>query len=114
MIISVFKLLPGINHHSEVLTILRSVVTATLVKPGCQDCGVYEEFDTNHSVLYLETWDSEAEFNRHLQSSLYLRVLNAIELCRKKPDLCFYHTGAAEHMELIQTLRGADSETGQD
>ncbi len=87
------------------LTILRSVQGPTQAQPHCQSCGVYEEDGFAEAVLYVERWDSEPEFERHVRSELYRRVLAAFELSNKAPEIKFDYVSKSRGMDLIEALR---------
>jgi quinol monooxygenase YgiN len=109
MVISLIRLIPIPEKREAILLILESMIPATLAKPGCIECGVYEEYDADRSILYSEQWLSEEELNRHIQSGLYLRVLTAIDLAKNQPQVCFHHVSNTDCESLIEALR---SESG--
>jgi quinol monooxygenase YgiN len=88
------------------LTILRSVQGPIEAQPHNQCCQVYEEDGFEGAVLYLERWDSEPEFERHVRSELYRRILAALEFSRKPPEVIFDYVTSTKGMELIEALRG--------
>lgn len=105
MIISVLRLLPISDQREAVLRILRSITAETMAKPGCTDCGVYEGYDYNPWIVYVEEWSSDEELHRHIQSQLYFRVLTAMDLSKDEPQISFHHVSTTEHLELIESLR---------
>jgi quinol monooxygenase YgiN len=105
MIISLIRLIPCPDKREVILRILQSMIPATLAKPGCEDCSVYEEYDAEQSILYSEQWQSEKDLNRHIQSNLYLRVLNAIDFAKDQPQVSFHHVTTTESEALIESLR---------
>jgi quinol monooxygenase YgiN len=56
-------------------------------------------------MWYLERWRSAEELHRHIQSNLYLGVLNAIDLANGPPDISFYEVSGTKSMELVVALR---------
>lgn len=105
MVISTLRIFPAHDQRRDVLTILRSVLGPTQAKPHCQSCGVYEEDGFQGAVLYMERWDSEPEFERHVRSELYRRILAAVELSRKPPEIAFDFASKTKGMDLIEDLR---------
>lgn len=105
MVISLIRLIPISDKREAVLRILQSMVPATLAKPGCMECGVYEEYDADQSILYSEQWRSEEDLNRHIQSGLYLRVLTAIDFAKNQPQVFFHHVSNTDCQTLIEVLR---------
>ena len=79
------------------------------LKRGCLGCGIYEECDKGLSILYLEQWRSKEENHLHIQSKLYLRLLNAMDLGRKAPEIVFLEVPDTKGIDLIEALRGEAS-----
>jgi len=105
MIIAVLRLLPLTNQREAILQILESMMAETSAKLGCTSCGVYEGTGFNRLIVYVEEWTSEEELHRHIQSTLYLRLLTTMDLCEDQPEISFHHVAQTEHLELIETLR---------
>jgi quinol monooxygenase YgiN len=91
----------------QVLNILRSVQGPTQVKPHCVAARLFEEDGYDESILYVECWDSEEEFERHVRSDLYRRILEAMELSRQAPELNFHRVTATQGIERVAALRDA-------
>ncbi len=58
-------------------------------------------------ILYAEQWRSEEAIFHHIRSSLYRRVLGAMEFSTRAPEVSFYFVSHTRGMELIHDLRGA-------
>lgn len=111
VVISMLRLYPPRDQRRHVLTILRSVQGPTEAQPHCNYCGIYEEDGFEETILYLERWDSEPDFERHVRSDLYRRILAAVELSRTPPDLAFHYIAATKGVELIEALRNEHGQT---
>lgn len=83
------------------------------VQPHCQSCRIYEEDDLENAVLYMERWDSEAEFERHIRSELYRRILTGVEFSRKTPEIAFHYVSTTKGIGLVEALR-CERETTDD
>lgn len=105
MMISLLQLVPAARKREAVLDILTSVENLTRVKTGCINCAVYERCTDEREILYIEQWRSKEELYRHIRSNLYLRVLAAMELAMRVPDLRFHEVSEPTGMELIRSLR---------
>ena len=70
-------------------------------------CRLYEEDGSEETVLYVEQWESEEDLQRHIRSDLYRRILEAMELSCRSPEVAFHSVSATAGMELIEALRGA-------
>ena len=106
MIISLLKLSPIPSKRQAILDLLRFVETEVRQKRGCLGCGIYDECDESGTILYLEQWRSKEENHLHIQSKLYLRLLNAMDLGRKAPEIVFLEVSDTKGFDLIEALRG--------
>lgn len=113
MILSILKIFPLPAKEQEVLEILLSVRGPTLAASGCLECSIYEEHDDEHAILYLEKWQSRRLMLSHIRSPLYPRVLKALELSDRQPEISFYEIGVSQGIELIERERSSVSETPQ-
>ncbi len=57
------------------------------------------------AIFSLEKWQSAEALYRHILSSLYSRVLEAMELSREPPEVSFLKIANIKGMELIEGLR---------
>lgn len=111
VVISTLRIFPSRDERRQLLAILRSVQGPTLAQPHCQSCRVYEEDGFEHAILYIERWDSEAEFERHVRSELYRRILAAVEVSHKQPEISFDYVSHTRGMDLIEALRNKPEPT---
>jgi len=105
MIIASIRIDPMPGKRLSVLEILMSVKTMTRLKHGCIYCNIYEEHDDGQKILYIEKWQARDDMYQHIRSNLYLRVLNAIELASKLPEICFHEDSETAGIELIEAIR---------
>ena len=106
MIISTLRLFPSREQRRSLLALLRSVQGPTQAQAHCLECRIYEEDGYDDAILYMETWDSDPEFQRHVCSDSYRRVLAAVEVSRMPPEIAFHQVSVTKGLELIQELRG--------
>ena len=106
MIISTLIITPMTDKQQAVMEILMSVKTITCLKRGCIQCDIYEEYDGDgQKILYMEKWQTKEDMYNHIRSNLYLRVLNAIELGNKPPEVCFHEDSETMGIGLIEAIR---------
>lgn len=105
MVIASFRLFPGPDQRPELLRILRAVQGPTAFQPHCISCQLYEEDGYEPSVLYLEHWDSDSEFQRQARSDRYRQVLEAVELSRREPEIRFHQVSNSRGIDLLEELR---------
>jgi quinol monooxygenase YgiN len=106
MIIALVELLPSPGNKQAILEILRIAQRGARTKASCVGCDIYETVDSSHKILYLEQWRNVEDLHRHIQSSMYLRVLNAMDLSAEPPTVVFYKVSDTKSMDLIESLRG--------
>ena len=105
MMLAMVKIGPSPGKRQEILDILLSVKGPTLAAPGCRACSIYEEHGEEQIIAYVELWQSPAEMYRHIRSALYSRILEAMELSTRTPEINFHMILRTEGMELIENLR---------
>jgi quinol monooxygenase YgiN len=88
------------------IDILKNMEALTRGKPNCKCCCVYEQLNDTKAILYLEQWQTREALERHVQSSMYMRLLTAIELSGEVPEIQFFDVSETRGMELIEALRG--------
>jgi quinol monooxygenase YgiN len=106
VILSLIELTPILGKREKILELLRFSGDRVTGRPGCLSSGVYEAGDQKH-ILYLERWESEEALHRHIQSSLYRGVLNALDLAQEPRGITFHKISDTKSMELILALRAA-------
>jgi quinol monooxygenase YgiN len=105
MIIAALYLVPRADKRQAMLEILRSVEDRVRTKAECLGGGVFEAADGTSRVLYEEHWQSAKDLHAHIQSGLYLRVLNAMELASEQPKVCFHEVSHTNSLKLVEELR---------
>ena len=87
------------------IDILKNMEALTSAKPDCRFCCVYEQVNDRRAVLYVEKWQTREALERHVQSSMYMRLLTAMELSGEAPEIQFYEVSKTMGMEMIEALR---------
>ena len=87
------------------IEILKNMEALTRSKPDCKCCCVYEQINDTRAVLYVEQWQTREALERHVQSSMYIRLLTAVELSGDAPEIKFFDVAETTGMELIERLR---------
>jgi quinol monooxygenase YgiN len=108
VVFSVIRLFPSPRQRAELVEILRSVQDLTRPLPGCMGCWLSEQDYLHNHVRYAEQWESEEALHEHIRSDLYSRVLAAMELSKKAPEVQFYFSTEAKGFELIESIRRKD------
>lgn len=105
MIISIIELTPVSSNRDKTLELLWFTVDRLETMRGCVSAGVYQASDQRRTILYLDCWESDAEFRRYVKSNLYLNVLNSLDLSQDIPVTNFYEVSNMKAMEFIVALR---------
>jgi quinol monooxygenase YgiN len=105
VIITFIKLLPQSDKRQAMIDILKSMQALTRTKPDCICCSLYEQSNDRHALLYVEQWQTREAFDRHVQSSMYMRLLTAMELGSEAPEIQFHDVSQTMGLELIEALR---------
>lgn len=105
MIISKIIVSPLVGKKDAVVELLRHIQGVVRGRLGCTSSGIYEECCGEHTILYLEQWQSSEELTRHIQSDLYVRLLLALELSSRAPEISYFDIADVKGMEWIESLR---------
>ncbi len=104
-ILALVKIMPTPENRKEVLDILISIKGPTQAIQGCLDCDICEEEGDNGRIVFFEHWLTWEDFIRHIRSDLYGRMLEAMELSSREPEVSFFEVSAMKGMELIEAVR---------
>ncbi len=110
MIIAVLELVPQIQKRQAMLEVLKFVAERVKTKPECVDCGVFEQATSPLRVVYVEEWRSGKDLHAHIQSGLYSKILQAMELACEEPRISFHEVSHTRSMDLITQLRSQPSQ----
>ena len=108
MFLTVVKISPVPGREQEILDILLSVRGPTLADAGCLECSILEEHDDEQVIVYLEKWQTGEEMLNHIRSAIYSRVLKAMDLSDRKPEVWFHEISATQGMEVIERVRSSN------
>lgn len=108
MIVAILKIIPLHEKRKELLDIFVSIKGPVLSEPGCMACCIYNEFEEEQNLLYVEQWQSMPDFERHVRGDNYNKILEAMELSSQSPEVFFYETGNIWGLELIEEIRRFD------
>jgi quinol monooxygenase YgiN len=105
MILSLLRINPHPRTRLEILDILRNAECIVRTKTGCLGSSVYLKKFEEEVILYLEYWQSREDFERHIRSSQYDRILAALDLARDPPEVSFFEVTDLGGMEVIASIR---------
>lgn len=105
MIIGTVRILPPPDRRAAIIELLRSVQGPVRAQPGCAAFDILDEQDAEPAIVLFERWDSQGALEEHLRSDAYRRVIAAIELSGRPPNISFEHVESVEGLELVERLR---------
>ena len=74
-------------------------------KPGCQQSRVSKDTEKGTHVRYTEIWNTQADFDRHLQSEEFRRVLVALDLSAEEPEVAVGNFSGHTGLRYLQKMR---------
>ncbi len=77
----------------------------TQVAASCLNCCILEEFGDDANTVSVELWQTLGEMQRHFRSTLFSRILEAIELSQFEPVVCVYEIVDIRGLKLIEQVR---------
>jgi quinol monooxygenase YgiN len=97
------KVLPG--KRKAAIDILRSMEGPLRGKKELLLHKIYEADEEGDEILYVEQWLTKEALYRHIQSDLYMRILEVIELSTVSPQLSFQEVSETRGIDLVIALR---------
>jgi len=83
----------------ETRGVLRSLVGSVRAEPGCRATRLLRDMDDDATLTYVEEWRGREEFELHLRSRAFRRILAVIELAAGAPTV---------EIDTVPTRRGFD------
>lgn len=115
MILSRIKIYPAQGYAASIIDVLQSVQVLLASVSDCLHASVSVEngeTDENEAILYVEKWRSRESLDEHLRSSAYLRVLEALELSCRSPEVTFFDGLEVGGWEIIEMARSTSVKNG--
>ena len=103
--IAILKMIPLAEKRHDVLDVFFSIKGPVLAEAECLACCILEEYGEERNLFYVEQWRSLAALERHIRSSSYARILEAMELSSQPPEVSFYKTSEMWGFDLIERVR---------
>ena len=95
--------------RKEALIILSSLIEQTKLEEGCVSCRLYRDVQEERALMLAETWASEKDMERHLNSDKFLAVLLVVEMASEFPEIRF---NVISHSTGIETIEKARAKIG--
>jgi quinol monooxygenase YgiN len=105
MILSVIKIFPSPGRGGAIIDVLDSLTGPVSALAGCLGCTLAVEAGEDEVISYTEKWSSRDALDRHLNSGLYGRVLEAMECSCRPPEVEFLEVTDVAGLEMVERVR---------
>jgi len=106
------------ERQAEATAVLRSLVGPVRAESGCNATRLLNSTSREGGLTWVEEWHGIEDFERHLRSVSFRRILAVIELAVSKPVVEIDEVASRRGFELVEEILGvppraiAGSETG--
>jgi hypothetical protein len=87
----------------ELLGALRFLMGSMRLEPGCEECTAWTEPDC--TVRYAESWATETDLRRRVQSPAFTSLLAVMECASEPPDVQFDFVTARRGLDYVAEVR---------
>ena len=84
---------------------LNSLMAETRTTRGCVRCSVSTGMSDQGTVCYVEEWQSEADFRRHLESHTFTSLATLIDDATDPPRIEFMLPGGTRGLDFVEEVR---------
>jgi quinol monooxygenase YgiN len=106
MVLATLRMAIPLQKRGEALKILKSMVARNQARPDdCAFCRICEDVLEDNILQFEEMWRSEEEFERHLRSDDYRKVLLVLEMALKQPEIRFDTISSSTGIDTIEKAR---------
>lgn len=105
MILSQIKIHPAPGCAAAIIDVLQSVQVMLASLPDCLLSTVSCESGENGVILYQEKWRSRKALDDYLRSGTFTRVLEALELSCRNPEVTFFDGLEVGGLEIVELAR---------
>ena len=104
MILGIHHFKVNLSDQKEFRDILVSFPERASSKKGCLLYALYQEANESESFVLLEQWKSRKDLSNFVRSDEYKRVLFAMDLCNKMPQIQFFKAHLEGGMETLEEI----------
>ena len=108
MVIAVMKMHADRAHLGAALDVLRSLAEPTRAQRGCRTWDLWVDAAASGSVLVEQRWEERADLERYMRSELFRRLMVALELADRPPEVAFFDVAAEAGMEWAASVRSGE------
>ena len=94
----------------ELIETFRSLLGPIGAATGCLGCHLLEDVQHPEEVQLLVEWKRREDFERHVRTELFRRVLQGLELSAVPPELRIRTIAGVRGMDLLREILGCEDE----
>ena len=117
MIIMTLRFTVPPERIADVIAIISSIKEPICIEPGCSHFSLYNDInniDNDNALMLVGEWESQDALEEVIRMEDFSKILVAIELARRAPEISFNTVSDRVGFELIEKLRGAKNEGNDD
>ena len=88
---------------------LNSLLSETRAQPGCMHCAFSTEMGALVVIQYIETWSTESDLRRQVQSNRFSNLAELIEHATEDPMVEFLLPDGSRGLEYAEEVRRSES-----
>ena len=105
MIVTSIRLRMGAENEKEFSQTLEWLFSPNQRKPGCLDCRCYREIGGDDSIMVVEEWESEQDFQSHLNSREFAVLLGALNLTKDPNAVALKLLSKISDLDSLKAMR---------
>jgi quinol monooxygenase YgiN len=105
MLLTIVKIYPKAEYRDIVVDVFKSLKGPLGSVTECLECSVTVATDGDVEVCYMEKWQTREAMEKHLRSTRFSRVLEAMEYSRQPPELTFFNLTKVGGLDLVEKIR---------
>jgi quinol monooxygenase YgiN len=90
------------ERRSDLLETMRGMLEPARVERGCLSYRLYEDVDDRNTLVLVEEWKSQQDFERHIRTDNQLWLLALMDLLSEQPESRFNTVSHTAGIELIE------------
>jgi quinol monooxygenase YgiN len=105
MIVEQVSIRASKQKYQQIGSALESLVGPTEVQQGCLRCRLLQGWHDLDELVLQASWESAEDLTSHLQSDIYRRLLQLMELSSVPPVVEFWTVQDVSGLELVEKAR---------
>ena len=109
MFVTWIKIFPPAGSEPAVVDVLQTLEGPLSGIADCLDCSIMTGVGQGGYVCYVEKWRTRSALEKHLRSTIFNRVLEAMECSQHLPEVAFFEITEVGGLSLIEQARSAET-----